>query len=236
MNAASDLLVTEEAPLLRARMLALLHRLRLRRVPLTAQDARSTRSYCTRVLAVDSGAPGLHLDALHPTPLTEPALGSQLRLRGRLDGGLLRFECQLTDFAIDDHGPVLRAMLPQAIELMEQRGARRLPMPSDLQAPTLAIEHARGQSVARLLDVSVSGAGALAPLDAAVPIGAHLHCRFEVPTTLRVVAEVRSRTTRGAWQRLGLRFSQLRREEEERLIGAILRLERRAIRRMPVHA
>lgn len=230
MNAADNALRT------RGELLALLHRLRLRRVPLTTQVPNSTRSYCSRVLAVDCDAPALHLDALHPTPIIEPAQHSRLHLRGRLDGGLLHFDCDLTDFAIDDRGPVLRTTLPAVIELMEQRSARRLPMPSDLQAPTLALEHARGQSVARLLDVSVTGAGALAPLDAVVPIGAHLQCRFEVPTTLRVLAEVRSRSARGAWQRLGLRFSQLRREEEERLIGAILRLERRAIRRMPLHA
>ncbi|HEY0973320.1 MAG TPA: PilZ domain-containing protein [Solimonas sp.] len=221
----------------RARLLALLHRLRLRRIALTAQpDPHASRSYCTRLLAVDAEAAALHLDALHPEPAPELQAGHALHLRGRLDGGLLRFECRFTGLAIDDHGPVLRAALPERIELLEQRALRRLTLHAAPQGPTLDLEHAGGHSAAHLLDLSAQGAGALAPIDATTPVGSTLRCRFETPTALRIDAEVRSRSVRGAWQRLGLRFTRLRRDEEERLIAALLRLERHAIRRRPALA
>ncbi len=220
----------------RASTLALLNRLRLHRVPLTVQIENALRGYSTSVVAVDPDPEALHLDALYPPPALAPQPGARLRLRGRLDGGLLRFETELDALAINDDGPILRARIPDHIELLEQRAARRQPIGTGPDAPTLALEHSGNRSIAQLLDLSVLGASALAPIEAAAPLGSQLRCRFDSPSAQPFTAEVRSRTPRGRWQRLGLRFARLRREEEDRLVATLLRLERRAIRRMPLHA
>ncbi len=220
----------------RASTLALLNRLRLHRVPLTVQINNALRGYSTCILAVDPDPDALHLDALYPTPSVAPQPGARLRLRGRLDGGLLRFDTELGAMAINDDGPILRARIPEHIELLEQRAARRQPIGAGPDAPTLALESGSGRSIAQLLDLSILGASALAPIEATAPIGSQLRCHFDGPGALPFTAEVRSRTPRGRWQRLGLRFARLRREEEDRLVATLLRLERRAIRRMPLHA
>jgi hypothetical protein len=212
--------------------LTLLNRLRRHRNLLTAHSVDTVAPHSTLLLAVDAAQGLVHLDMLHPEPQHAFATDGPLWLRGRVQGGITRFRCRMQGLAIHDEGPVLRAALPDWIELNEQRQAWRLPIPDTLTMARTQLRDGVVQHEARLLDISVQGAAALAPPAAELSPGTPLDCQIELPGVhLTAHAEVRScRTVRGARQRLGLRFLRLGLQEEDRLTGALHRLERQLIR------
>lgn len=213
------------------RVAALLNRLHKHRSLLSVHGVYSPRPHLSMVLAADAGERSLYLDALHPTPVLMPGKGSLLQVRGRLDGGRLRFSCVVSGETVCDGGPALRVELPETITLHEQRATWRLPLPADLPLPPTALRGADGEYSVRLADISPLGAAAWVPAEMAAPLGRELLCKLQLPdAVLTTEAEVRSCTGRGERRRLGLRFAPLRPEQRDRLASAINRLERQLIR------
>ncbi|MES0874115.1 flagellar brake protein [Sinimarinibacterium thermocellulolyticum] len=219
----------EPAPLLlhgRERILAVLHRLRVTREPLSLRRHGGFGAHASIVLAVNP-ATGLDLDA--PQPALAVSSGDVLSVRGRVDGGDLRFTCPVLGAAAVGGHPALRVELPTEIALFERRAAHRVRL---LPNTTVTASMGDEAHALRLTDLSHLGAGAHTRRDAAIESGDLLQLRLHLPDTeVDTAAEVRSTRPAAGRLHLGLRFAGLHREARQRLAQALHRIERQLIRR-----
>ncbi|MFP5307315.1 MAG: flagellar brake protein [Gammaproteobacteria bacterium] len=216
----------------RARIDALLHRLRLQHALLSVRPHASPRWHLSMVVGVDGAHDRLDLDALHPPPQPAVETGTLLHVRGRVDGGELRFECSSLGASVVDGRPALRTTTPDEVFVLERRSAFRLRLPEQMSLPPSAVgrEHAAEQP-ARLIDVSCLGAGAVVPEAVGPQAGEALRMRVILPgAVIDAQAQVRSTARHGQGVRVGLRFDGLRSDDESRLAQAVNRLERQLIR------
>ncbi|SFF55364.1 c-di-GMP-binding flagellar brake protein YcgR, contains PilZNR and PilZ domains [Fontimonas thermophila] len=214
-----------------ARIVGLLHRLRLHRSLLSIRFEGRADWHTSMIVAVDAAHGRLHLDAPASTPMPMPPPGTRIAVRGRLDGGDLRFGCRYTGTILIEGIESLAAAIPEEVFVLERRTAFRLNLPPRLGLPPSAIGREHPTHPTRLLDVSVSGAGAIVTPMIDPQIGETLHMHVQLPgASVQTAAEVRSTRVREDGVRVGLRFGALRREDETRLAQAIHRLERQLIR------
>lgn len=213
------------------RIEALLHRLRLHRSLLSVRVEGSDQWHASMVVAVDAPRRRFHLDALNPPPAQPLAAGTRIAVRGRVDGGDLRFKCRYAGASIIEAEPAIEAELPEDVFVLERRAAYRLNLPPHLQLPPSAIGRERPEHRARLVDVSHVGAGAVVPADVQPAVGDELRMLIQLPgATVHTDAEVRSAAAQGDGVRIGLHFEKLRSDEENRLAHAVNSLERQLIR------
>lgn len=213
------------------RIEALLHRLRLNRSLLSVRLEGSDQWHASMVVAVAAAQRRLSLDALNPSPSSIPVAGTRIAVRGRVDGGDLRFKCRYAGESIVEAEPAIDAELPEEIFVLERRAAYRLSLPQHLQLPPSAIGRAQPDHRARLVDVSHVGVGAIVPADVQPAIGEELCMRIQLPgAVVQTDAEVRSTAAQGDGVRVGLRFDKLRGDDENRLAHAVNSLERQLIR------
>lgn len=214
-----------------ARIGALLHRLRLHHSLLSVRAGGSQRWHASIVIAVDGTQRTLDLDALHPAPPHEPTAGSQLTVRGRVDGGDLRFRCRVLGASVAENAAALRVAFPDEIFVLERRAAFRLNLPEQFNLAPSHVGREWLEHPARLVDVSHAGAGAVVPNSVEPALGDTLKVRIQLPgTVIDTEAEVRSVTPGATGIRIGLQLGALRSEDETRLAQAINGLERQMIR------
>ncbi|MDD3764922.1 MAG: PilZ domain-containing protein [Nevskiales bacterium] len=209
----------------------MLHRLRLQRTPLAVRFNSGPRWHDGVIVGVYPDTRRFDLDAAAAGANITPRPGDRISIRGHIDDGDLRMDCNLTGECPQPAGAALSVRLPQEIFVLERRTAYRLPLPPGLALPPSAVGHTEADTGARLVDVSHHGAGALIPLDLRTSVGAALHCHIALSdTALDTHAEVRSATRLRDGVRLGLRFDALKPCDEDRLAAAVNRLERQLIR------
>lgn len=213
------------------RIEALLHRLRLNRSLLSVRLEGSDQWHASMVVAVEPARHRFSLDALNPSPSPMPPPGTRIAVRGRVDGGDLRFKCRYAAESMVEAEPAIDAELPEEIFVLERRSAYRLNLPPHLQLPPSAIGRAQPDHRARLVDVSHVGVGAIVPADVQPAVGEELRMRIQLPgAVVQTDAEVRSTATQSDGVRVGLRFDKLRVDDENRLAQAVNGLERQLIR------
>lgn len=215
----------------RARIDALLHRLRLQHALLSLRPHASPRWHLSMVVGVDGAHDRLDLDALHPPPQPAVEPGTLLYVRGRVDGGELRFDCNSLGTSLVDGRLALRVTTPDEVFVLERRSAFRLRLPEHMSLPPSAIGREHAELPARLIDVSCLGAGAIVPEAVGPQTGEALRMRVSLPgAVVDAQAQVRSTARHGHGLRVGLRFDDLRSDDESRLAQAVNRLERQLIR------
>lgn len=210
---------------------SLLHRLRLHRSLLSVRAEGSQRWHTSMVVAVDPQARKFDLDELHPAPRQPLRAGTALLVRGRVDGGDLRFRCSVVGNARVGDAPTLRAALPEEIFVFERRGAFRLNLPAFLNLSPSRVGRGQPEHDARLVDISHTGAGALVPGTVEPAVDDTLRVRIQLPgTVIEADAAVRSVTPGNSGIRVGLQLGGLRGQDEAHLAQAINGLERQLIR------
>ncbi|MFA5942017.1 MAG: flagellar regulator YcgR PilZN domain-containing protein [Sinimarinibacterium sp.] len=210
---------------------SLLHRLRLHRSLLSVRAEGSQRWHTSMVVAVDPQSRQFDLDALHPAPRQDLAAGTHLLVRGRVEGGDLRFRCNVVGTTTANSEAPLKAALPDEIFVFERRGAFRLSLPTFLNLPPSRVGRALPEHNARLVDISHTGAGAVVPGTVEPAIDDTLRVRIQLPgTVIDAEAEVRSVTPGNDGIRVGLQLGRLRSQDEAHLAQAINSLERQLIR------
>lgn len=213
------------------RIAALLHRLRLHRSLLSLRFEGSERWHASMVVAIDAARGRFHLDAPASAPTPAPQPGARISVRGRVDGGDLRFRCRYAGTVLIDGIEALEAQAPDEIFVLERRTAFRLNLPPQLGLPPSAIGREQPTHPTRLIDVSLAGAGAVVPHAVQPQIGDALRMRIQLPgASVQTEAEVRSARAGEGGVRVGLRFEGLRSDDENRLAQAVNTLERQLIR------
>lgn len=210
----------------RAEIEAQLRRLGRYRTLLSVRRSGDAQAHPSAVLAVQNAR--VLIDAL-PEELS--VAGAPLQLRTRFDGAELIFQTRTLGRAVHDGAPALAIALPESIRLLERRAVRRLPLPPQASLPPSTARLDDAEFHFEVTDVSVLGAGGIAREPPVLMVGDALELQVQLPgTSLPVRAEVRVRHGQGRSVHLGLRFTDLRPHQLDRLAAALLRLERQAIR------
>lgn len=210
---------------------ALLHRLRSQRCLLSVRPDGSAQWFSSLLLTVDRAGGRLDLDALNPAPKQLPAPNTPLTIRAHLDGGDVRLRTTLTGHLAVDDAPALQIAFPEALFMVERRGAYRLPLPPHLSLPSLEVVHEETTYQARPVDISTLGTGAVLKARLDAPVGTPLRCRFDIGgTPFEADAELRSVQQVRDGFRVGLQFHDVPPAQQQQLQRAIHVLERQLIR------
>ena len=177
------------------------------------------------------GRSGLYLDAPPDSVIDLYEKGTPLLIRSRLDGTELRFRTRLQVLSRYDGYPALLCEWPSEVHHFERRMAFRVRVSGPDAFVSLALED-EPRLRARLVDLSVTGFGALISRRARLSPGEVLDCALELRgQQLFTSADIQSfKEVPGTrFWRLGARFDQLDPSQERQLGKLVLEMERQAI-------
>lgn len=174
---------------------------------------------------------GLYLDAPPDSVMGLYDPGARLLVRSRLDGTELRFRTSLQLISRYEGYPALLCEWPSEVHHYERRLAFRVRVSGPDAIVDLALED-DPRLRARLVDLSVTGFGALISRRARLSPGEMLDCRLELrgqQLTARASIQTFQEVPGTRFWRLGACFDPLDPAQERQLGKLVLELERQAI-------
>jgi len=219
----------------RAQVAGLLTRLLDHHTLLTVSMPGVDALYNTAVLAVDPAKARFQLDELNPREGHEMLRpGTTVTVEGRPRGILTRFDAKVLDVGIEHDIYYYDVQFPAEILYYQRREHHRVPVQLALHA-TISIAGRPVTARARLIDLSVSGIGAIAISGTGLSHGQEYVCTLELPERphLIVPADIRFINTEKTvqQQRFGARFLHVPKHERRTLERFVAELQRDLLRK-----
>lgn len=200
---------------------------------LATSIAQRSDAYTSLIVELDLRQGAMLLDELHPSDganAVQP--GSQLRVRTRVEGSALEFDCQVEQVMSSQGAKAYLARIPERVRYHERRESFRVSIPHDFALPPAIFSSASGAFRGRLLDISETGVGTLVSDASLTGVGGRVACTLSLPGTRLITdVQVRSLGKSAGVPRMGVLFSQLSNVQKTAMAKAVAALNRDLLRR-----
>ena len=220
----------------KARIRAFLQRLLDKRSLLTIKLADSQQLFSSAIIEVDDAQEQFMLDELKPEQGN--ALLQQnphLNLNGQLEGVVINFDTQVSEFGSEDGISFYKLPIPDAIEYHQRRQAVRIKLSAAHPLPVKFRFDNDQQLEGVIDDISIGGLRARfkTNLPATLESGHHLHCSFVLPPDNKeqlncdfIVCAIKHEKNQFSLPFIGGQFVGLQGAAERQLQRAIMTLQR----------
>ena len=158
--------------------------------------------------------------------------GSQLRVRTRVEGSALEFDCRVERVMDAQGAKSYLARIPESVRYHERRESFRVSIPQDFALPPATFLCGGNAFRGRLVDISETGIGTVVSGGALAGLGGNVGCTLSLPDTRLIAdAEVRSLGRTGSSHRMGVLFTKLNSPQKTAIAKAVAALNRDLLRR-----